>query len=130
MSALQKAAWYQLLVVLLTVVTVIALSPFVGCGSLGAFGLLGLLGAAGLFLRRPAGGVAVDERDHSIDRKAMHASFAALLVGFLSTCIAASFIYGASGAVPVFVVQVVTFATIALVYFVRSLATIILYRRP
>src|SRR5271155_5604416 len=61
MSAMQKFAWFNLIVIGTTLVVVLALVPF-GKGALGGFGLLGLLGFGPFFFRRKPGKVLMDER--------------------------------------------------------------------
>ena len=51
MSAMEKVAWFELLVSLTALVAVTALYPWLGNGATGAFGLLGLLGGCYWFLR-------------------------------------------------------------------------------
>jgi hypothetical protein len=51
MTPAQKLAWFNLAVVVLTVVTVLILIPVLGPGAQGGFGLLGLLGLGPLFFR-------------------------------------------------------------------------------
>jgi hypothetical protein len=50
MTAAQKHAWFNLVVVALSVVTVLILVPVLGPGAQGGFGLLGLLGFGSLFV--------------------------------------------------------------------------------
>jgi hypothetical protein len=64
MTATQKHAWFNLVIVLVCVSVVTALIPQLGVQrALGGFGILGLLGFGPLFYWRRAGGVVIDERD-------------------------------------------------------------------
>ena len=61
MSAAQKHAWFNLVIVLLCVITVVALIPVLGVQrAQGGFGILGLLGLGPLFFRKRAGVVVSD----------------------------------------------------------------------
>lgn len=72
MNALERVAWFQLAVVVLTVAVVACLLPWLGLGALGGFGILGFAGLSPYLMRRRGEEeeVVVDERDLSIDRRA------------------------------------------------------------
>ena len=56
MNASQREAWFNLIVVLSSLLMVTVLLPFLGKGAMGGFGLLGFLGFSPLFFRkRPRG---------------------------------------------------------------------------
>ena len=70
MSALEKAAWLELVVSVGAVALATALFPWLGQRATGSFGLLGLLGLSYLFVRPRRNRVVVDERDREIERRA------------------------------------------------------------
>ena len=75
MTLVQKQAWFNLAVVVASVLVVLALTPFLGRGALGGFGLLGFLGLVPLFVRHKGGGVVVDERDLEVSRRSLLAAY-------------------------------------------------------
>ena len=128
MSAMQRAAWFNLAVVALTLVAVLALLPLLGKGALGGFGLLGLLGFGPLFLRRRPGQVLADERDTLIQRRSWVLAYSLFWVAFvLAAALLAPLAYGQGGAVPVWVVQISVFCGFMLVYALGSIATLVQY---
>jgi len=128
MSAGQKQAWYLLVVIVLTLVTVLALTPVLGFKrAQGGLGLLGLLGLAPLLFRKRRGVVAYDERDGLIQTRSWFIAYSVFWVMFVGVCVAAPYMYGESGAVPVFAVAMSCWYGFILVMGVSSLATVIQY---
>ena len=70
MTAMEKAAWTELLVSVFTVAIVTSLYPWLGNRATAAFGLLGLIVLGAVFLRRRGAAVVVDERDREIANRA------------------------------------------------------------
>lgn len=70
MTAMEKAAWFELIMAIAVVLLVSALYPWLGDGALGVFGLLGVLGGCYFFVRQRGTRVTVDERDREIDQRA------------------------------------------------------------
>ena len=70
MTAMEKVAWTELLVSVVTVAVVSALFPWLGSGAHVAFALLGLLVCSLWFVRRRGQTVVIDERDREIERRA------------------------------------------------------------
>jgi len=130
MNTLQKQAWYFLVVILLSVMVVLALTPTLGFKrAQGGLGLLGLLGVAPFFLfRKKPGIVAFDERDGLIQSRSWFIAYSVFWVVFVGVCcLAAPYVFGQSGAVPVFIVQMSVWYGFILVLGVSSLATVIQY---
>jgi hypothetical protein len=128
MSALQKFAWFNLAVIVLTFVAVLALVPFLGKGALGGFGFMGLTGLGVLFFRKRPGKVLIDERDTLILRRSWIAAYALFWVVFvLAAGLLSPLVYGQDGVVPVLVVQYSVFCGFMLVYALVSVAILLQY---
>jgi hypothetical protein len=129
MNAAQKFAWFNLAVIAATLITVLALIPFLRHGALGGLGLLGLLGIGPLLLRRKGGGRVWDERDQVIALRSLIAAYTVFWLMIVASCTSLPMIYGSRGEVPVAVVQWSVFVAVMLVVGVTSLATLIQYGR-
>jgi hypothetical protein len=128
MGPAQRAAWFNLAVIAAAVIAVAALTPRLGYArAQGGFGLLGLLGFGPLFFRRRGGRVVLDERDGMILRRSTILGHSAFWLAFVAACVAAPWVYGARGAVPVIVVQSGVWWGLVLVFAVSSTATLIQY---
>jgi hypothetical protein len=125
---MQKFAWFNLAVITLTVVAVLALLPFLGRGALGGFGLLGLMGFGPFFFRKKPGQVVADERDQLIQQRSWVVAYSLFWVVFvLAVAVLSPVVYGQDGAVPVWVVQISAFCGFMLVYALASIAILIQY---
>ncbi len=129
MSAMQKFAWFNLAVVALTLVAVLALLPFLGKGAFGGFGFLGLLGFGPFFFRKKPGQVLIDERDLLIQRRSWIFAYALFWVIFVLAAGLSAVVYGPDGAVPVQIVMYSVFCGLMLVYALGSAATLVQYAR-
>ncbi len=132
MSLQQKNAWFNLVVVVLAVVTYFVLWPVIGpWRAMGAFGLLGLAGLSGFFYIRAkrSGRVISDERDQMINVKAFAVAKSVIWVGLIAACMLALYLVGEHGSVPVEVLAMVVWWSTAILLFVHSLTTLILYTR-
>jgi hypothetical protein len=127
MSAAQKHAWFNLAVVAVTVVTVLALIPVLGPGAQGGFGLLAFLGFGPWFFRRRGGGVILDERDMEIQRRSLLLAYVVFWLAFVAACMSLPVFYGWSGSVPVIVVLSSIWCGMILVVGVTSVATLVMY---
>lgn len=128
MSAMQKFAWFNLIVIALTLVVVLSLLPFLGKGALGGSGFLGLIGFGPLFFRKKPGQVLTDERDALINLRSWILAYALFWVIFvLAAAILSPLVYGQEGAVPVWVVQISVFCFFMLVYALASVAILVQY---
>lgn len=128
MPTSQKHAWFNLVVVGVSVLVVLSLYPFIGWGAHGGLGILGLLGFGAIFFRKRKGKVVLDERDVQIQRRSKSFAYSVFWIVFV---LAATFLsvlfYGQEGSVPVPVVQVSVFYAVVLLIGVMSVATLIQY---
>jgi hypothetical protein len=128
MTALQKWAWFNLLVVGLTLAVVLGALPFMGKGAMGGFGFLGFMGFAPLFYRKSGTQVLTDERDQLINRHAWFLAYSLFWVIYvLVSVFLSAWIYGWEGAVPVWVVQSSVFVALMFVTALASIAILIQY---
>jgi len=128
MNTGQKQAWFFLVVIVLSVIVVVGLTPVLGFKrAQGGLGLLGFLGFAPLLFVKRRGVVAYDERDGLIQARSWFISYSVFWVVFVLVCVTAPYTFGQSGAVPVFVVQMSVWYGLILVWGVSSLATVIQY---
>ena len=136
MSILERQAWFVIKVILLTVLLylVVGACTQYNRGALGIFGLIGLLGFVGMIGRRErnAGKVVMDERDLAISRKATLIGYSVFWLFFVAGMLMPFFLYGPQGTItigtdiPAFFVN----ASLCLIFLTRSVAILILYRRP
>ncbi|HEY2154825.1 MAG TPA: hypothetical protein VGH33_04300 [Isosphaeraceae bacterium] len=128
MSAAQRNAWFNLVVVLVSVALVIGLSVLVGWPkAIGGFGTLGLLGFGVLFYRRRGAQVVMDERDVSIQRRSIVLGYAVFWLAFVAACVSLPVVYGERGCVPVWMVASAVWWGVAIVYGVAAAATLVQY---
>ena len=130
MTALQRYAWYNLVVIGLAGLCVVIFYPFLGGRALGCLGLLGLLGLSPILFRKKPGQVCYDERDRLIQLRATTLAYAIFWVGFTqAAAIGSMAVYGGNGSVPVKVVQMSVFVSLMLFLAVQSVAILIQYAR-
>ncbi|HEX3727968.1 MAG TPA: hypothetical protein VHV08_17070 [Pirellulales bacterium] len=127
MTSAQKHAWFNLVVVLLTAITVLSLYPWLGERAYGGFGLLGFCGFAALFHWRRRGQVVSDERDALINRRANLWAYTVLWVVFVAAVMLAPRIFGDS--VPTRVIETSVWIAFMLMLGVQSIAALIQYGR-
>ena len=127
MSATQKAAWFNLMVVALTATVVLTLYPMLGARASGGFGVLGFVGLAALFYRRQRGRAVSDERDVMIYHRANVWAYTVLWVCFVASALAAPAVFGDS--VPVAVIQSSVWVAFMIVLGVHSIATLVQHGR-
>lgn len=131
MVAMEKVAWFELLVSVAALAAVTALYPWLGNGAMGAFGILGLVGGAYWFLRRGESATVVDERDREIDQKARFAGVTAGWQVLLLTLIVIVLVADFRGAkqVPLSLIVWLVFLQGAVCYGVKGLVGVLAYRR-
>lgn len=135
MNVQERQAWYVLAVFGVALATYLAVACFLGFHPwvLGVFGLFGLAGFAPLIGRRErlAGKVVMDERDTDIAIKASLAAYSVFWVCFVTVCMAPFFTKGphATLTIPTTLPPLLLTGGMALVFTVRSLVVIALYRR-
>jgi hypothetical protein len=124
----QKQAWYFLVVIALSMIVVLGLTPMLGFKrAQGGLGLLGLLGFAPFLFRKRPGAVAYDERDALIQSRSWVIAYSVFWIVFVAVCVTAPYTFGQSGTVPVFVVELSVWYAFILVWGVSSLAAVIQY---
>jgi len=129
MNAMEKACWWELAVVVITLSLVAVLFPWWGHAATGAFGLLGLLAVSTYFLRRRNDRVVVDERDQEIGKITTHLGVHVAWM-FLFTGIILFVVTDFEGeAVSKSVLSWMIWIQFALCYLVKSVAGVYLYRK-
>jgi hypothetical protein len=128
MSALQKQAWYNLVVVG-SLVVVLGLIPVLGRGAMAGFGLLGLLGLTPFLFHKRDGKIFWDERDVLINQRSAIAAYSVFWLVYVTACMSLPVVYGWNGSVPVTVVMSSVFVAMMVFFFVMSLATLVQYGR-
>ena len=128
MSATQKLACFNLLVVLVSLCVVVSLLPMIGAqrAQVG-LAFLGLLGLGPFFLRRKGGEVVFDERDTLIHRRSVIAAYTVFWLALFGAAGLAALFYGLDGAVPVTVIMVSPGYAAMIVFGVMSAATLVQY---
>lgn len=130
MTALQRYAWYNLGVIFLASLCVLACYPFLGARAMGCLGLLGLIGLSPFLFRKKPGQVSYDERDRLIQMRATNLAYAIFWVAFTQTAAIGSMaIYGGDGTVPVKVVQMSVVVAMMLFMTAQSVAILVQYAR-
>lgn len=128
MSAMQKLAWFNLSVILLSLCVVLSLLPIVGATRAQAgLGILGLLGLSPILFRRKKGQLVVDERDTLIHRKSVIVGYSVFWLLFVGACCLSGWFYGMDGAVPVLVIMTFPFYAMIVLFAVTSVATLVQY---
>lgn len=129
MCQTQKAALFNLIVIVLTLATVLVLYPFLGRGAAGGFGVSGLLGFSPLFFRRHRGEVLADERDQLIQRRSTIIAYSVFWVAFVASAMLALVFYGYDGAVPVAVIVNAVWLGLMLFVGLQAIAMLAQYGR-
>ncbi len=129
MNPFQKMAWYNLAVIALTAVVVLALIQVMPieaawCG----FAVLALLGFAPLYLKKKKGEILYDERDKDIGQKAGRAGFFLFWLYFVAACVYIPFAYDFKTVSSFLFVYLLLVGGVVLMS-ARSVATLVLYRR-
>ena len=132
MNAMEKVAWAELLVCVTALAAVGLLVPWLGDRAVGGFGLLGFLGFTVLFLRRRGNRVITDERDTEIQRVATSfgISAACFTLFLVLTILVVWAGYSHTDAVPTRILTWLIWISFAVLYGVKGLAAVVLYRRP
>ena len=130
MSPLQKFAWFNLTVIVVSLVVVFSLMPFLGRAAYGGLGCLGALGFGPVFFRKKQGRVLIDERDNLIQGRSLILSYTLFWVVFvLAAVMLSALLYGQDGAVPVPVVQMSAAWGWMLFYAALSIGILVQYWR-
>lgn len=131
MAAMEKAAWFELIVSATTIVLVLLLIPVIGNRAAAGFSLLGISACSYWFFRRSKGKTIVDERDRLIEahskRIAVEASWGFLVLAL----IAFVFLSGNAddGSLTKVVLNWLIWIQFAILIGANSLVSVIHYRR-
>jgi hypothetical protein len=131
MTAMEKVAWTELSVSLVTVAVVSALIPWLGTHANGAFGLLGCLVFGLWFVRRRGSSVVVDERDRDIERQATHLGVGTAWMALFLALIALVFWSSLFNdrVVPTQLLTWLIWIQFAICYGVKGFVAVLMYRR-
>ena len=130
MSASQKHAWFNLVVISLSLLAVGCLYPFLGWAAHAALGLSGLLGLGPFFYRKRKGEVVLDERAILIQQRSALLGYSIFWVVYvLAASLLSPLVYGQDGSVPVVAVQMSVFYAMVLFIGVMSLSTLVQHSR-
>lgn len=129
MSGVQKRAWFGLVITTTCVLAYMILVPFIGfLPACGAFGILGLLGFEICIGRKERS----DERDISIEKRGVFIGFVASYMIFCIGCsvsVMIALFYLNIETIDVAIISRITFLALWGMYFIKCLATLILYGR-
>lgn len=135
MNIQEKQAWFTLWVVIATLVcfgVIFAITDSVQI-STAAFAISALIAASGLIghKERKSGIVVADERDHEISQKSASIAFGVFWVVFVIAIMAPFYLYGPDKTLQVKTVVLATyvFPAMLLLYAIKSIITIVLYKR-
>ena len=125
----EKRAWFELGVILITLAVYFAFIWYVRLDSvsLAVFALTGFLGFR-RYKRRP-GEVTYDERDRQIERRALLSSLCVFYVLMMIFSVAAGITNGWDKSVPIWIAVQVFWAVSLVIWAIRALIIIMLYRR-
>jgi hypothetical protein len=142
MNRVQKAAWFNLVVILISLllsgmaVAVLAFVAFVAerplrlaLGGLGFMGIIGFTGLSPLLFRKAKGQVEFDERDQLYNMRAWFLGFCASYLLFVIVCMTTWFIYGPKGTISVNVLPLIVMGGFLASILVHSLAILVQYGR-
>ncbi len=131
MSRQERLAWFNLGVLFLTLLGFVVAIPFLGVkAATGAFGLVGLWGIGPFLYRRKdrQGNVIADERDYSIQSKAVIIGYAIFWIAFVSGNMIVWAAYREKGSIPADILPIFVLAGFAVFVLTRSIATLVQYR--
>jgi hypothetical protein len=132
MNADEKSAWFIIGVATAALVVFLILTPFLGFkAALGSFGIFGFAGLTPLFFRKQPGKIASDERDRIIVRQAAVAGGMSSYLIFVAGCMSAWFIKMArsEATIDITVLPLLVFCGAVVLFLVRSIVLLVLYRR-
>jgi hypothetical protein len=128
-SPAQRQAWFNLVIILVSLITVLALTPTLGFRRAhGGLGILGFMGLGPFLFRKKLGKVFMDERDVLIQTRAWAVAYGVFWMVFIAVCVSAPFTFGSSGVVPVALIQTSVWYGFMIVWGVAAIATLAQYR--
>jgi hypothetical protein len=129
MSLAQRQALFNLMIILVSLTTIIALTPILGFHrAQGGLGFLGFIGLGPFLFRRRPGKVFMDERDQLIQVRAWVVAYSVFWMVLVAVCVSAPFTFGSSGVVPVELIQMSVWYAFMLVWGVGAIAILAQYR--
>ncbi len=132
MSAMEKVAWTELLVTLVTVLLVLCLYPWLGSAAASLFSLMALITVGAVFLRPRGAQVVVDERDRQIEKQAIKTAvttaWMSLLVGLILLNMGSLYFHQTT--IPAVYLHWLIWSQFALCYGTKGLVSVLAYRRP
>ncbi len=135
MHVQEQRAWFFVVIILVSLLVYGVMVAVLGFqhDAFSAFGIMGLVGFAGLIgaRKKRQGLLIMDERDREILRCSIQLGFSVFWVVFVLAMMAPMIILGPDGVITVRAssVAVMLFPPLILVYLVKALTTIFLYRR-
>ena len=134
MNVLERQARFMLWVIIITALLYLGVVPWVGFQK--AFAMFGFFGFAGFTpligrKERKSGKIIMDERDREIERIATLAGYSVFWVFFVAAAMTPFFMYGpnAKMTIDTGLPCDILFIAMALIFFVRSLVIVMLYRK-
>jgi cytochrome bd-type quinol oxidase subunit 2 len=131
MNAMEKVAWTELLVSVVTFAVVTCLYPWLGNQATSAFALLALSALGAVFLRRRGTAVVVDERDREIAGRAARIASGTAWMTLLTVLVAATMwsSYRNEHAVSTAFLNWLIWIQFAVCFGIKGLVAVIEYRR-
>lgn len=129
MAVQEKRAWFVLSVILVTLAVYIAFISLVRFDSvsLTVFALTGFLGWRRS--KRRGGEITFDERDRQIEKQALLSSMCVFYGLILVLSLAVGFTHGRDASVPLWMVIQIFWAVSLVIWAIKALIIIVLYRR-
>lgn len=131
MVPMEKMAWFEFLVSLVSIVVVLALVPWFGDRAHAGFALLGLLAFGIWFVRKRGQEVVIDERDRSIEQRSkdlgVGVAWMFMLLSLIATVFWTSLYTG--GIVPTRVLTWLIWTQFAICYSVKGNVALLIYRK-
>jgi uncharacterized membrane protein (DUF485 family) len=129
MAVQEKRAWFMLSVILVTLAVYFAFISLVRFDSvsLTVFALAGFLGLRRS--KRGRGEITYDERDRQIEKQALLSSMCVFYGLILALSLAVGFTHGWDASVPLWMVIQIFWAVSLVIWGIKALITIVLYRR-
>ncbi len=130
MSLAQRQAWFNLVIILASLGTILVLVPVLGFHrAQGGLGFLGFMGLGPFLFRKKPGKVFMDERDLLIQIRSWAVAYFVFWMVFIAVCVSAPMTFGSSGVVPVELIRTSVWYGFMLVWGISALATLAQYRR-
>ncbi|MCA9412945.1 MAG: DUF2178 domain-containing protein [Candidatus Omnitrophica bacterium] len=131
MTGMEKVAWTELIVSLVTVIVVIALVPWLGTSAQAGFAIMGFVAFGYFFIRRRGSRVVTDERDSEIEQKAIRYGVSVAWTALFTSLI---LVIAWSGTheiseVPIALLSWLLWSQFVIAYGVKGLSGVLMHRR-